>query len=318
MTRLGMEENRCLVFEQRVNALGGAMAALMAIMLLSDERYSGTAEKIKGVCTFGQPMIGDLRFAQACEDREFPENVHVLRDKLIRYIYHRDVVPCLPPRPVGQYAPFGREYHFGKPAGVVDAAFQLGGELLDAALSLPGGVLAATREFSVPQSVRSRLKAQTSALSYAGRGIAEAAGVIGRAAWPPFRTTYAWRERTGTARSRQMRNLAGLALVAPLAYVASRLALTRGVPFKCSFGDHECSHCLSTLAPHLVLDEFGHMKRAVEDFERWYSHPGERVSGPAQGRFGGVRGRATSHRPPIAGRPAGNGCTCAPDAHGKR
>ena len=264
------------------HSMGGAMAALMAIMLLSDERYSGIAKKIKGVYTFGQPMMGDLRFAQACENKEFPGNGHILRDKLIRYIYHRDVVPCLPPRPVGQYAPFGREYHFGKSIGVVDAAFQLGGEVLDAALSFPGDVLAATQEFSVPQSALSRLKAQTRALSWAGRGIAEAAEAVGRAAWPPFRTTDAWRERSGTARSRQMRNLAGLALVAPLAYVASRLALTRGVPFKYSFGDHECSHYLSTLAPDLVLDEFGemkHMKHAVEDGAGWDAHPGDPGTG---------------------------------------
>ncbi|MEU6373136.1 hypothetical protein [Streptomyces sp. NPDC046909] len=92
------------------HSLGGAMAAIMAMILVHEPRYRHITERLKGVYTFGQPMIGGPDLARACEEAPGPHDTHVLRDRLLRYIFDRDVVPALPPRPVGPYAPFGREF----------------------------------------------------------------------------------------------------------------------------------------------------------------------------------------------------------------
>lgn len=55
----------------------------------------------------------------------------------------------------------------------------------------------------------------------------------------------------------QMDSLAGLAVVAPLAFFATRLALTRTIPFTYSFDDHGPGHYVNSLAPPGVLSEFG-------------------------------------------------------------
>ncbi|MCX5062665.1 MULTISPECIES: hypothetical protein [unclassified Streptomyces] len=47
--------------------------------------------------------------------------------------------------------------------------------------------------------------------------------------------------------------LAGLAVVAPLAFLTTRLALTRTIPFKYSFDDHGPGHYVNALAPPGVL-----------------------------------------------------------------
>ncbi|MFI6493374.1 hypothetical protein [Streptomyces sp. NPDC050564] len=56
----------------------------------------------------------------------------------------------------------------------------------------------------------------------------------------------------------QMDSLAGLAVVAPLAFFATRLAPTRTIPFKYSFDDHDHDHdrYVNALAPPGVLSEF--------------------------------------------------------------
>jgi hypothetical protein len=54
-----------------------------------------------------------------------------------------------------------------------------------------------------------------------------------------------------------MDSLAGLAVVAPLAFFATRLALTRTIPFKYSFDDHGPGHYVNSLTPPGVLSEFG-------------------------------------------------------------
>jgi hypothetical protein len=93
------------------HSLGGAMAALMAIMLQHERKYEEIAELLNAgaVYTFGQPMIGDPSLAAACEKHPF------LREKVIRYVYDNDVVPHLPPRTSGAYKHFGRERHYRIP-----------------------------------------------------------------------------------------------------------------------------------------------------------------------------------------------------------
>ncbi|MCC5580400.1 lipase family protein [Microtetraspora sp. AC03309] len=89
---------------------GGAMAALMGVMIRHERKYrEALGDRLKAVYTYGQPMIGDPRFAEACERDEF------LHDNVIRYIYDRDVVPHLPPSTSGPFRHFGREYRYEIP-----------------------------------------------------------------------------------------------------------------------------------------------------------------------------------------------------------
>jgi hypothetical protein len=89
------------------HSLGGAMASLMAVMMVTDEDYrSEFYERLRAVYTYGQPMIGSPGLASACEKDAF------LSRNVIRYVYRHDVVPHLPPWLSGDFAHFGREYRF--------------------------------------------------------------------------------------------------------------------------------------------------------------------------------------------------------------
>lgn len=88
------------------HSLGGAMAAVMAIMLTTEPAYRDIANKLRAVYTFGQPMVGDAGLAGACDAEPF------LRDNLIRYVYGRDLVPALPPRASGRFMHFGQELRY--------------------------------------------------------------------------------------------------------------------------------------------------------------------------------------------------------------
>jgi Lipase (class 3) len=95
------------------HSLGGAMAAMMGVMLRHERKYSRPDDDITGllraVYTFGQPMIGDPSFAKACQKDSF------LHDKMIRYVYDSDVVPHLPPSTSGPFRHFGREWVYRVP-----------------------------------------------------------------------------------------------------------------------------------------------------------------------------------------------------------
>jgi hypothetical protein len=85
------------------HSLGGAMAAILAIMLVTDKDYGDKFLKpLRAVYTFGQPMIGSRELAKEADP--------LLGQKVFRYIYRRDVVPHLPPDDSGDFAHFGREY----------------------------------------------------------------------------------------------------------------------------------------------------------------------------------------------------------------
>ncbi|MGW7081109.1 lipase family protein [Streptomyces sp. NPDC054866] len=224
------------------HSLGGAMAALMGVVLIHEPRYAAVAERLKAVYTFGQPMLGGPELARACHAVCDPRGVHVLRDRLIRYIYDRDVVPALPPRPVGPYAPFGREFHYRRRRSVVEGAVSLTADAMIEALSLPGDLLGGR----LPAMAGRRAKS-------VGRALAELARGPGRA--------HGWTEVQDPApHYPQMDSLAGLAVVAPLAFFAARLALTRNVPFTYSFEDHGPGHYVNALAPPGVMSEFGDIR----------------------------------------------------------
>ncbi len=88
------------------HSLGGAMAAMFGLMLVSEPAYAPIVEKLKAIYTFGQPMIGDSGLAKACSAHPF------LGPNVLRYVYGNDVVPELPPKASGDFAHFGVEHHF--------------------------------------------------------------------------------------------------------------------------------------------------------------------------------------------------------------
>lgn len=82
------------------HSLGGAMAVLAAARLFGDE-YEDLRAKMKGIYTYGQPMVGDRDFATACE-QDFQGRLH-------RHVFQDDFVPHLPPWSALRYAHTGGE-----------------------------------------------------------------------------------------------------------------------------------------------------------------------------------------------------------------
>ncbi|XVQ06574.1 lipase family protein [Spirillospora sp. CA-255316] len=91
------------------HSLGGAMAALMAVMIKHEDKFRTVSDRLSAVYTFGQPMVGNRDFAKNCQDVEF------LRDNVIRYVYDSDLVPHLPPAVSGAFRHFGREHRYRIP-----------------------------------------------------------------------------------------------------------------------------------------------------------------------------------------------------------
>lgn len=92
------------------HSLGGALAAMaMAIIVLDDaEEFvprglkKNLLTKIRGIYTYGQPMIGDKKFSKLCEQ--------TFGNKIFRHVYKNDWVPHLPPKSTGKFMHFGAEY----------------------------------------------------------------------------------------------------------------------------------------------------------------------------------------------------------------
>ncbi|WP_437669261.1 lipase family protein [Sorangium sp. So ce131] len=87
------------------HSLGGALAVVAAALLHVDPTLDGLRQKLRGVYTYGQPMVGFSDFTARFEE-EFGK-------KLFRHVYGKDIVPCLPPRTTGHFVHFGREYGAG-------------------------------------------------------------------------------------------------------------------------------------------------------------------------------------------------------------
>ncbi len=92
------------------HSLGGASAAMLAIMLLTEPRYKPIVSKLKAVYTFGQPMITSPQLAGKCNANDF------LRGRVIRHVFENDIAPQLPPTESGAFKHFGTEYQY-KPQG---------------------------------------------------------------------------------------------------------------------------------------------------------------------------------------------------------
>ncbi|WP_437855911.1 lipase family protein [Sorangium sp. So ce363] len=89
------------------HSLGGAMAALMTMILWTD-RTDGTysdefRKRFCGLYTFGAPAVGDATFVDQC-----PRN---LADITFLHVYENDIVPHMPSRSMGKFQHFGKVYH---------------------------------------------------------------------------------------------------------------------------------------------------------------------------------------------------------------
>ncbi|KYF91782.1 hypothetical protein BE20_00455 [Sorangium cellulosum] len=107
------------------HSLGGALAVLAASQLfMANEAPEDAVEDLqalqgclRGVYTFGQPMVGNKVFADKLG--------RCFGDKLFRHVYGVDVVPSLPPISTGAFSHFGQELRangagWGEHAGKVN------------------------------------------------------------------------------------------------------------------------------------------------------------------------------------------------------
>ena len=90
------------------HSLGGAMAVIMGLMLMTDPDYrTELGAALRAVYTFGQPMIGPAGLGAgyaAIPDR--------FRAPVLRYVYRQDPVPRVPAADLGRFAHFGAEYRY--------------------------------------------------------------------------------------------------------------------------------------------------------------------------------------------------------------
>jgi hypothetical protein len=82
------------------HSLGAAMAVLAAAKLFGGHDRALT-RILRGVYTYGQPAVGDARFAEYCKE--------LFGARLHRHVFASDVVPCLPPSSTGSFVHFGQE-----------------------------------------------------------------------------------------------------------------------------------------------------------------------------------------------------------------
>lgn len=96
--------NPCEALYLTGHSLGGALAALLGLMVVSEPEYQPLADRLRAVYTYGQPIVGSPELAAVSDRHPF------LGRNVVRYVYGNDVVTRLPPRPTGDFAHFGREY----------------------------------------------------------------------------------------------------------------------------------------------------------------------------------------------------------------
>ncbi|PTL80051.1 lipase family protein [Vitiosangium sp. GDMCC 1.1324] len=90
------------------HSLGAAMATLAAALLYQgvdreSESYVQLRRVLRGIYTYGQPLVGDEAFAEQCEE---------VAPRIFRHVYKNDIVPRLPPRATGKFKHFGQEYRW--------------------------------------------------------------------------------------------------------------------------------------------------------------------------------------------------------------
>ncbi|HUK62120.1 MAG TPA: lipase family protein, partial [Dongiaceae bacterium] len=85
------------------HSLGGAMAAIFAIVLAGSAEHRAIAGKLRAVYTYGQP---------ACIGAPLPPSARAMGEKLFRHVRIRDPIPVLPPVAWGRFPHAGHEFRF--------------------------------------------------------------------------------------------------------------------------------------------------------------------------------------------------------------
>ncbi|WP_437806508.1 lipase family protein [Sorangium sp. So ce1078] len=120
------------------HSLGAALAVLAAARLYTVSiLHEWHWKKLRGIYTFGQPMVGNQEFARRYE-RGFGH-------MLFRHIYKRDVVPRMPPLTAGNFRHIGEEYH------ATDQAWVYQSKLVSQARSFVGSTLTGVTAFLMDQ-----------------------------------------------------------------------------------------------------------------------------------------------------------------------
>jgi hypothetical protein len=100
------------------HSLGGAMALLAAARLFRGDFADWHPEQlVRGVYTFGQPMVGNPKFADFVNS--------TFKEKIFRHVYNKDVVPHLPPDSGFEYCHVGSErraYELDQSWGVTESS----------------------------------------------------------------------------------------------------------------------------------------------------------------------------------------------------
>jgi hypothetical protein len=111
------------------HSLGGAMAALMTVLLAAerDPRRREIAAALCAVHTIGQPMVGTPEFARRAAALPWPGQAiagagDTVGERLVRWVHRDDVVARYPPFASGDYAHVGRELRFRDGAGWRESA----------------------------------------------------------------------------------------------------------------------------------------------------------------------------------------------------
>jgi hypothetical protein len=83
------------------HSLGAAMAVVAAACLLHEPNGSrGWDAILRGIYTYGQPMVGTKEFATNCET--------LFRGRYFRHVFNGDLVPRVPPKTVHNFTHFGQ------------------------------------------------------------------------------------------------------------------------------------------------------------------------------------------------------------------
>ncbi|WP_437585580.1 lipase family protein [Sorangium sp. So ce1000] len=120
------------------HSLGGALAVLAAARMYSESTlYEKYWKRLRGIYTFGQPMVGDQDFVRRFDP--------VFGRMLFRHVYKNDVVPRLPPRTAGNFWHVGEEYHS------TDQGWAYRSKLVSQARSFVGSTLTGITAFLMDQ-----------------------------------------------------------------------------------------------------------------------------------------------------------------------
>jgi Lipase (class 3) len=114
------------------HSLGAAMAVVAAAIIHGDDSYAEWRGLVRGIYTYGQPMVGNAEFARTCDER--------FGRMLFRHVYGHDLVPRLPPMTTGVFKHFGSEF-----SGAGDGwspRSKLSTQAITALLSIPIGAAA--------------------------------------------------------------------------------------------------------------------------------------------------------------------------------